>query len=133
MYGVVSTWLPMHSWAWIGALSFWTAIGATLLPGIFGWRKSTWQQAIAAAALTIFLLSVPALFGLQSRSRLGFVLQKDCPLRLTATNEGQVVTRLSAGEPVRLRRSRGNFCLVRTSHTTGWLNHADVGLISQNL
>ncbi len=130
-YEVVSTWLPMNWWAWIGACSFWIAIGAVLLPGIFRWKKSGWQQAIAAGALTLFLLSLPAWFGIQTRSRLGFVLQKDCPLRLTPTAEGQLVTRLSPGDPVRLERSRGPFCLVRTSRVSGWLERNQLGLISQ--
>jgi len=132
-YEVVSTWLPANWWAWIGALSFWLAVGATLLPGVFRWQKRGWHQAIAAGALTLFLLSLPAWFGIQTRARMGFVLQKDCPLRLTPTAEAQVITRLSAGEPVRLNRSRGDFFLVRTSRISGWLNRSDLGLITQKL
>ncbi|HWI59940.1 MAG TPA: hypothetical protein VNZ22_22110, partial [Bacillota bacterium] len=120
-YEVVSTWLPVNWWAWIAGLSFWLAIGMVLLPGIFRRHKATWHQALAAFGLAVFLLSLPAHFGVHTRSRLGFVLQKDTPLRLTPTRESQFVTRLGAGEPARLERARGNYLLVRTSRSVGWI------------
>jgi len=128
-YEVVSTWLPFNWWAWIAGLSLWLALGLTMLPGILRLRKAVWQQAGAALGLAVFLLSVPALFGIDARSRLGFVLQKDTPLRLTPTQEAQFVTHLAAGEPARLKRVRGDFLLVRTSRNTGWLERDQLGLI----
>jgi hypothetical protein len=132
-YEGISTWLPMNWWAWISVCTFWVALAAVFLPGIVRAKKRGWHQAIAALSLTLFLLSIPAAFGIQSRSRLGFVLQKDTPLQLTPTAEGQVVTRLAAGDPVRLQRSHGAFCLVKTSHTSGWVNRDQLGFISQKL
>jgi hypothetical protein len=132
-YEAISTWLPMNWWAWIGVGSFWIVVAAIFLPGILRVRRRGWHQAIAALCLTLVLLSIPAFFGVQSRSRLGFVLQKDSPLQLTPTVEGQVVTHLAAGDPVRLVRSHGPFCLVKTSHTTGWVNRDQLGFISQKL
>jgi len=132
-YEVISTWLPMNWWAWIGVASLWITVAATFLPGILRARRRGWHQAVAAASLTLFLLSIPAAFGIESRSRLGFVLQKDCPLRLTPTAESQLVTKLPAGEPVRLERSRGSFCLVRTSRSSGWVTRDQLGFVSQKL
>ena len=100
-YEVISTWLPVSWWAWIAGVSLWLAVGMVLLPGILRRRKATWHQAIAALGLMVFLLSVPAHIGVETRSRIGFVLQKDTPLRLTPTLEAQAVTRLAAGEPAR--------------------------------
>jgi SH3-like domain-containing protein len=77
----------------------------------------------------IFLLSVPAQAGIQSRSQIAFVLQKDTPLRFTPTSEAQVITRLAAGEPVRCERTRGRFVLIRTSHTLGWLEQKELGFL----
>ena len=127
-YEVVSTWLPVNWWAWIAGGSLWLAVGMALLPGILRMPKRTWHQAVAACGLMIFLLSVPALAGVQTRSRLGFVLTKETPLRLTPTEEAQTVTRLSAGEPARWLRSRGKYVLVRTNRTTGWVEKAQFGL-----
>src|SRR5438445_143757 len=128
-YEVVSTWLPVNWWAWIAGLSFWAAIGLVTLPGVFRLPKSTWHQAVAALCLTIFLLSVPAHYGSLTRSRLGFVLRKDTPLLLTPTREAQVVTRLAAGEPARVKRVRGNYLLLRTNRTLAWIERDRFGLI----
>jgi hypothetical protein len=127
-YEVVSTWLPVNWWAWVAGLSLWVAIGLVMLPGIFRLRKAAWHQAVAALCLAVFLLSLPALFGIQTRSALGFVLQKDVPLRLTPTEEAQFITRLAAGEPVRLQRTRARYFLVRTSRGAGWLEKEQFGL-----
>jgi hypothetical protein len=131
-YEVVSNWLPVNWWAWTAAASLWLAISMGTLPGIFRWRKLAWHQAVAAVGLAVFLLSVPAQFGLSTRSHLGFIVQKDVPLRLTPTHEAQDITRLAAGEPARLLRSRGNYYLLRTNHSEGWVERAQFGLICES-
>jgi tetratricopeptide (TPR) repeat protein len=128
-YEVVSTWLPVNWWTWIAGVTFWFALGIGMLPGILGRRKSAWQQAFAAFGLTLFLLSLPAQFGVDTRSRIGFVLQKDSPLRLTPTADAQFVTRMAPGEPARLQRTRGRYLLVRTNHGLGWIERSQFGLI----
>ncbi len=127
-YEVVSTWLPANWWAWIAGTSLWLAVGMAMLPGILRRRKATWHQAVAALGLMVFLLSLPAHVGVQTRSRIGFVLEKDTPLRLTPTLEAQAVTRLAAGEPARWVRARGNYVLVRTSRALGWVERDKFGL-----
>ena len=127
-YEVVSTWLPASWWACIAGLSLWLAVGMVMLPGILRRRKATWHQAAAALGLMVFLLSIPAHIGVETRSRIGFVLQKDTPLRLTPTAEAQAVTRLAAGEPGRRIRIRGNYVLIRTSRMLGWLQQDQFGL-----
>jgi hypothetical protein len=130
-YEVISTWLPANWWAWIAGASLWLAVGMVMLPGILRLRKATWHQAIAAFCLMVFLLSVPAYLGLQTRSRIGFVLQPDPLLRLPPTHEAQAVTRLAAGEPARLVRTRGNYVLLRTNRSLGWVEREQFGLICQ--
>jgi tetratricopeptide (TPR) repeat protein len=127
-YEVVSTWLPANWWAWIAGTSFWLAVGMGILPGVLRQRKATWHQAVAALGLMVFLLTLPAHLGVQTRSRIGFVLQKDTPLRLTPTLEAQAMTRLAAGEPGRWVRARGNYVLIRTSRTLGWVERDQFGM-----
>jgi hypothetical protein len=127
---VLSTWLPVNWWAWMASISFWLTVAIALLPGILRQRKSSWHQAIAALGLTLFLLTVPALLGVHTRSRLGFVLQKATPLRLTPTQDAQPVTHLAAGEPARWQHARGNYILIRTSRGLGWVERAQFGLIA---
>jgi tetratricopeptide (TPR) repeat protein len=129
-YEVVSSWLPVNWWAWIAGVSFWLAVGMVLLPGIFRWRKFAWHQALAAFGLAVFLLSVPAHVGVDTRSRIGFVLQKNAPLRLTPTENAQFVTRLPAGEPARVEKIRGAYLLIHTGHATGWVERNQFGLTS---
>jgi tetratricopeptide (TPR) repeat protein len=127
-YEVISTWLPVTWWAWIAGVSLWLSVGVVMLPGILRRRKATWHQAIAALGLMVFLLSVPAHIGVETRSRLGFVMQKDTPLRLTPTLEAQTVTRLAAGEPARKVRARGNYLLIRNGRVVGWVERNQFGL-----
>ncbi len=127
-YEVVSSWLPVSWWAWIAGASLWLAVGVGTFPGILRRRKATWHQAAAAFGLMVFLLSVPALVGVQTRSRLGFALQKDTPLRLTPTLEAQAITHLAAGEPARYVRARGNYVLIRTNRALGWVARDQFGL-----
>jgi len=126
-YEVVSTWLPASWWAWIAGTSLWLAVGMVLLPGVLRLRKATWQQAVAALGLMVFLLSIPAHFGVQTRARIGFVLQKDTPLRLTPTLEAQAITRLAAGDPARWVRPSGGYVLIRTSRALGWVEQEQFG------
>ena len=127
-YEVISTWLPVSWWAWIAGGSLWLAVGMVILPAILRQRKATWHQAIAALSLMIFLLSIPALFGVQTRARIGFVLEKDTPLRLTPTLEAQTITRLAPGEPARRVRTQGRYLLIRTGRTLGWVEQDQFGL-----
>jgi hypothetical protein len=127
-YEVVSTWLPANWWAWLAGATFWLGVGMATLPGILRRRKTVWHQAVAAVAFMLFLLSVPAYVGVHTRSGIGFILQKDTPLRLTPTADAQAVTRLAAGEPARLVRQRGAYVLVRTHRTLGWVQRAQFGL-----
>jgi tetratricopeptide (TPR) repeat protein len=128
-YEVGSAWLPAHWWAWIAAGSLWLVVGTLTLPAFLRWRKSPWQQAVAALGLAVFLLSIPAHAGVLTRSRVGFVLKKDTPLRLTPTSEAEAVTRLAAGEPGRRVRARGNYIFIRTSRGAGWVERDQFGLV----
>ena len=130
---MVSTWLPIDWWAWTTGASLWLAVGMVLLPGIFRRPKATWHQAVAALGIMVFLLSVPAHAGVHTRARIGFVMQKDAPLRLTPTQEAEAVTRLSAGEPARWLRSRGPYVLVRTARAVGWLEKSQFSLVCPGL
>ena len=127
-YEVVSTWLRASWWAWIAGISLWLAVGMGMLPGILRQRRATWHQAVAALGLMVFLLSVPAHVGVETRSRVGFVLQNNTPLRLTPTLEAQALTRLAAGEPGRWVRASGNYMLIRTSRALGWVEQDQFGL-----
>lgn len=132
-YEVISTWLPAGWWAVVATVSFWGALGMVLFPAVLRRPRATWHQALAALGVTLFLLSVPAQLGLVTRSRLGFVLDKETGLRLTPTAEAQVITRLAAGEPARWQGQRGNYVLVRTGRAVGWLEKNQFALVNSRV
>lgn len=126
-YERASAWLPINAWAWAAGVSLWLAVGMVVLPGVLRWRKTAWQQAVAALALAVFFACLPAHYGVLTRTKIGFVLQKNLPLRLTPTAEAEVLMKLAAGEPVRELRVRGGYVLVRTAEGQGWLERSKVG------
>ena len=131
-YERASSWLPVNAWTWMAGMALWLAIGMAVLPGVLRWRRANWQQGLAALSFAVFLLSLPAHVGVVTRTRIGFVLKKDAPLRLTPTAEAEAEVKLNAGEPVRALRVRGDYVLVRTTHGQGWIERSQFGNICPN-
>ena len=127
---IVASWLPANVWAWLACGSLWFAVGTMMLPGILRRRRSATQQAVIALGLGVFLLSVPANYGVWTRSHIGFVLERETPLRLTPTAEAEATTKLAAGEPGRILRERQNYLLIRTRRTTGWVERSGFTLVT---
>jgi tetratricopeptide (TPR) repeat protein len=126
---IASTWLPSDWWAWLACGSLWFAVSLAVGPAVLRWRKSGWQQALMALGLGGFLLSVPANYGAVTRTALGLVLEAETPLRLTPTADAEAPTKLAAGDPARVLRSRGKYLLVRTRQATGWVEREKFGFI----
>lgn len=122
--------LPANVWAWLACGSFWFAVGMMMLPGVLRRRRSAMQQALVALGLGVFLLSLPANYGVWTRAKIGFVLKRETPLRLTPTAEAEAVTKLTAGEPGRVLRERGSYLLIRTRRTTGWVERNEFTLVT---
>jgi len=125
----VSTWLPVNAWPWMTTTGLWLTMSAMLLPDIFRRRRSAWSQACATFGLMVLLLSLPAQLGVVTRQQIGFVLQRETPLRLTPTSDSEITTKLPNGEPGRQVRIRGNYVLVRTTLGEGWVERRQFGRI----
>jgi len=128
-FETASTWLPPNAWVWLAGTSLWLAVGLLVLPGIFRRRKAGWHQTLAALALGFFLFSLTANLGVVSRTHIGFVLKKNAPLLLTPTRAGEVISTLTAGEPARQLRTRGNYRFIRTTGESGWIEQNEFGLV----
>jgi hypothetical protein len=124
-----SLWLPVNAWAVLAGVSLWFAIGMVLLPRILRWQRAVWHQAFAAAGLAVFLLCLPSLAGVHTRARLGFVLEKETPLRLTPTRDAQPIVMLAAGQPARCERARGSYLFIRTTYGAGWIERDEFGRV----
>ena len=129
-YEVCSTWLPVNAWAWLASLSLWLAVAMVALPGILRWRKADWHQALAAAGFAVFLLTLPALLGVHTRAKLGILLPKETPVRLTPTQDAQILSKLPAGETARLEHERGSYVFIRAAGAAGWVERSQFGLIA---
>jgi hypothetical protein len=124
--------VPQGWWPWIAFLSFWGCASLLVLPPVFRRRRRDWFQAAAAALAAVFLLSLPALAGLNSRAHLGFILPENAALRVTPTAEAQILTYLPSGEPARLQGHQGVYALIRTRYNLGWVRQDELGLIGSD-
>ena len=114
----------------VGVREFLVCDGAAAFAGGAAWRRAAGQQALVALGLGVFLLTVPANYGVWTRTRIGLVLAPETSLRYTPTaEEGEPVTRLSAGEPARVVRKRGNYMLIQTRRGEGWVEQRQLGLL----
>ena len=129
-FEICSAWLPVNWWAEIAAASFWLAAAMLLLPGVFRLRRAGWHQGLAAAAFAVFLLTLPALAGVHTRSKLVVILPRESPLLLTPTTDAQIITKLPAGETGWLERQRGKYSFIRTPAASGWVERAQFGLVA---
>ncbi|MFO1488943.1 MAG: hypothetical protein U1F65_10735 [Verrucomicrobiota bacterium] len=128
-YETGSRLLPAGWWAAMACVSLWLAVALVIVPGVLRWRKAGWQQTGAAISLAVFILCLPPNFGVLTRANLGVVLEKKSVLRLTPTQEGELVGSLVAGEMVRQLRVRGQYAYVRTAHGNGWMPRQQLGLL----
>lgn len=126
---IAAGWLPAHWWGWLAGGSLWFAVAMLMLPGILRWRRSATQQALVALGLGVFLLTVPANYGVWTRAQFGVVLEAETPLRYTPTADAEPMTRMAAGEPARVVRQRGKYLLIQTRRAEGWVEGSRFGLI----
>lgn len=126
-----STWLPSNAWLWVAGAGFWLAMGMLVLPRVFRWRKSGWQQPLVALGFCILLFGLTASVGVVSRTDIGFIVKNNAALRLTPTSGSEFISAVSVGEPFRREKARGNFYFIRTTMTAGWIEKSQVGLINE--
>ncbi len=129
-FETASTWLPPNAWVWTAGASLWLAVGAMILPRIFGLKKPGWLPMVAAFSFGVFLFSLTANVGVVGRTEIGIVLKRNAPLLLTPTQEGEIISTLNAGEPGRRLRARGNFFFISTANGAGWIAAKEFGLIN---
>ena len=124
-----SEWLPPSAWLAAASVGLWGGITLLVVPRLFGTKRVDWHQAIAAILLAAFLLSVPALIGLQTRRQIGVILEEETPLRLSPTQEGEArdsLGKLAAGELARVENTRGEYLYVRAEgDRAGWVHRRE--------
>lgn len=121
-----SSWLSPDAWTWLAAVCFWAALAFLALPPLLHVRRTAWTQVGAVLTIAIFILTLPALAGLWTRSRLGVVVGEEALLRLTPTKEGEVLGKLPPGELARVELGRGSYSYVRAENDrAGWVTNEE--------
>lgn len=129
-YEQFSEWLSPSVWLVGASVSLWGGITLLCLPRLLGLRRAGWHQGVAALLLAVFLMSVPALIGLRSRSQIGVALEDETKLRLTPTRDGEQLSTLPGGEVARIEIQRGNYFYVRADgDRAGWVDKRDFAKI----
>ena len=116
-----SIWLPANLWTWLAGVSLWLAVALITVPGVLRMRRAGWHQAVASLAFGFFLFSLAPCAGIITRSKIGILIEKNTKLRLTPTQQAEVVSALPEGEPVRALRRHGNY-LFHSLPERQWLD-----------
>ena len=125
-----SSWLPSELWLAAAMLGLWGGVSLLVLPRLLGWRRADWHQGVAALLLAVFLLSVPAIYGLTRRAQLGIILEEETALRLVPAREGETLVKVTAGEVARVEKVRGEYLYVRAEgDRAGWVKRTDFARI----
>lgn len=126
-----SLWLPADAWGWLAGASFWLVVILVVVPRVGHWTRRTGRAVAVALLAGIFLLTLPGLQGVHSRSRLAVVLTPEVALRQTPTATAQTLERLAAGDLVRAEKWHGDYCLVRTANdASGWVSRRQIQFIA---
>ncbi|MEO8353905.1 MAG: hypothetical protein ABI680_19430 [Chthoniobacteraceae bacterium] len=121
-YEIYSSWMPPDDWLWLATVTFWSGLACMFLPSLLKLRRTAGTQAGAVIAISIFILTLPALAGIATRNALGVVIAPETSLRLTPTQEAEVLGHLPAGEIARIEIVRGDYLYVRgEADRAGWV------------
>lgn len=121
--------LSVNTWAWIGAISFWSAVALAVLPRVLRWR-GLFPITGFSVSFCITLATGLALLGYHGQSQEGIVLTAQAPLKVAPVESVDAKDFLSGGESASIEEQKGNYYLVSTaSGKSGWISTTDFGKI----
>ncbi len=119
--------LGANAWLVIATAAFWVALLGLLIPRLRRRAPSEWQEKMVVAAATVFLLSLPGLWGGHLHARRAVVRQSEVSLRLTPTARGEAIVGIAEGDVVRTDRAFNDYVRVTTAAgKTGWLQAREI-------
>lgn len=119
--------LGANAWLVIATAAFWVALLGLLIPRLRQRELSEWQAKMVVTAATIFLLSLPGLWGGHLHARRAVVRQTEVSLRLTPTARGEAIVGIAEGDVVRTDRPFNGYVRVTTADgKSGWLQAREI-------
>jgi hypothetical protein len=129
----LSTGLPPNVWIGLATAGVWLALGtAAIFPVTLRWRRSAWNQSLAAFGLGVSLVAFTAAYGVQTRTRLAVITTPAAPVLQAPAAHAPVVLKLNEGDVARTEFTRGNYYHVRTgAGDAGWLEKSQLQRITR--
>ncbi|MEY3837166.1 MAG: hypothetical protein RL304_148 [Verrucomicrobiota bacterium] len=119
--------LGANAWLLIATAAFWVALLGLLIPRLRRRAPSERQEKMVVAAATVFLLSLPGLWGGHLYARRAVVRQSEVSLRLTPTARGEAIVGIAEGDVVRTDRPFNGYVRVTTADGKhGWLQAREI-------
>ena len=119
--------LGANAWLVIATAAFWVALLGLLIPRLRRRAPSEWQEKMVVAAATVFLLSLPGLWGGHLHARRAVIRQTEVSLRLTPTARGEAIVGIAEGDVVRTDRPFNGYVRVTTADgKSGWLQTREI-------
>jgi len=119
--------LGANAWLVIATAAFWVALLGLLIPRLRRRAPSEGQEKMVVAAATVFLLSLPGLWGGHLYARRAVVRQSEVSLRLTPTARGEAIVGIAEGDVVRTDRPFNGYVRVTTADGKhGWLQAREI-------
>jgi tetratricopeptide (TPR) repeat protein len=119
--------LGANAWLVIATAAFWVALLGLLIPRLRRRAPSERQEKMVVAAATVFLLSLPGLWGGHLYARRAVVRQSEVSLRLTPTARGEAIVGIAEGDVVRTDRPFNGYVRVTTADGKhGWLQAREI-------
>ncbi len=119
--------LGANAWLVIATAAFWVALLGLLIPRLRRRAPSERQEKMVVAAATVFLLSLPGLWGGHLYARRAVVRQSEVSLRLTPTARGEAIVGIAEGDVVRTDRPFNGYVRVTTADGKhGWVQAREI-------
>lgn len=126
-YETYSIVLGADTWLILATASFWTGLLCFLLPRLSRQPANEWNQRGRVAAVTLFVLCLPGLWGAHTQAARAVVRTHEVALRLTPTALGEPMVLATEGDVVRTGRPfNGHIRITTATGKTGWVRSNEI-------
>jgi tetratricopeptide (TPR) repeat protein len=119
--------LGANVWLLLATAGFWVVVLGLLVPRLRRRPPADWLEKAVVVGATVFLLSLPGIWGAHLYARRAVVRQSEVSLRLTPTARGEPIGGVAEGDVVRTDRPFNGYVRVTTAEgKSGWLQSREL-------